>query len=243
MEISVADVFFLSKLGEEILASSQEEIFDDSGSIRLTEVRSVRYSQERAPGQSEVVWDAGDSHERQRLMGRDDDEATQKGGDRNDDANELKSLRAKGAEHEEDGASSALSSPRSSVDGPRHGNDDDDVATLVPEGRSANGILGNGTARQSHLHLHGEGGEDDAHFGEEEFGHVANGHARVEGVGLRAKSGIIIVSPSLHRRTSIPWPSSSDSEGASACYLLFLSCLCREYTTFSSSSLNSYHRQ
>lgn len=154
----------------------------------------MRYSQDRTPRETEVVWDSGDSHERQRLMDQDREEndddvvPTRENGVHDYDDDEIKPLRTKESANEE----CSPSSSRSSLGGAGNGNEASTVTT--------DGIMENGTARMSLMDLHS--GDADIHgddvFAGEGMDRSVSGRTRAEG-GLQAKSGVIIVShPSQH---------------------------------------------
>ncbi|KAL5520645.1 hypothetical protein ACEPAF_2646 [Sanghuangporus sanghuang] len=158
-----------SLLAEEILASSDEESFDDGEpiSIRLSGTRIERASLEPISEEHEVVW--VESDERQGLM----EDAQHK-------------PRRISVEEVRNGRSSLSESRTSSFDGIRA--DGADASTnLNPR---AIGVLGNGLARQSHADLHADTPNGGTFYSEVEHGLVEASRKRPG--GLQAKSGIII---------------------------------------------------
>ncbi|KAL5498014.1 hypothetical protein ACEPAH_2945 [Sanghuangporus vaninii] len=155
-----------SLLAEEILASSDEELFDDGEpiSIRLSDTRIERASLEPTSEEHEVVWD--ESHERQGLM----EDAQHK-------------PRRISVEEVRNGQSSLSESRTSSFDG--HAAD----ASTNSDPRAI-GVLGNGLARQSHADLHMDTPNGGTFYSEVEHGLVEASRKRPG--GLQAKSGIII---------------------------------------------------
>ncbi|KAL5514844.1 hypothetical protein ACEPAG_2160 [Sanghuangporus baumii] len=158
-----------SLLAEEILASSDEELYDDGEpiSIRLSDTRIERASLEPISEEHEVIWD--ESHERQGLM----EDAQHK--PRRISVEEVRNSR-----------SSLSESRTSSLDGII--TDGADASTnLNPR---AIGVLGNGLARQSHVDLHMDTPNGRTFYSEVEHG--LEEASRKRPGGLQAKSGIII---------------------------------------------------
>ncbi|KAI5121605.1 hypothetical protein M0805_009476 [Coniferiporia weirii] len=167
-----------SLLAEEILASSQDECFDDSASI------SIRLLDTRGPGVDadadadvDVIWD--ESHERQRLM---EDGRRER----------VNSTKLRTAD-EDEGASdtdadSGAGSRASSFDG-------DGGGAGLRANTGINGLLGNDAARRSRLEFHSDADADaDADFENRDRDRDAERAqpAPRPGGGLQAKSGIII---------------------------------------------------
>lgn len=169
-------------MGEEILASADDDLFDETVSIRLTDSRS-RISAEGWTGNGEVVWDENED-------------------DANRDADETHRLIG-------DGGRISTEAPHDRYD---RGRKDSGEAVDVPvlkarsssfEGsRSSHALLNNPAARHSRAdvldlersngggRVPRDGAEDDLHIdsnGDQEHPHVKTG-------GLVAKAGIIIVS-------------------------------------------------
>ncbi|KAL5478314.1 hypothetical protein ACEPAI_2498 [Sanghuangporus weigelae] len=155
-----------SLLAEEILASSDEELYDDGEpiSIRLSDTRIEPASLEPISEEHEVVW--VESDERQGLM----EDAQHK-------------PRRISVEEVRNGRSSLSESQISSFDGIRP----DGADTINPR---AIGVLGNGLARQSHADLHMDTPNGRTFYSEVEHG--LEEASRKRPGGLQAKSGIII---------------------------------------------------
>ncbi|KLO12527.1 MFS general substrate transporter [Schizopora paradoxa] len=170
-----------SLLGEEILASADDDLYDETVSIRLTDSRSSRISTEAWTGNGEVVWDENED-------------------DVNRDADETHRLIG-------DGVRTSMEAPHDRYD---RGRKDSGEAVDVPvlkarsssfEGsRSSNALMSNPAARHSRADVHdlerSNGGGHVLHDGAEDDLHTElNGgteHPQAKTGGLVAKAGIIL---------------------------------------------------
>ena len=170
-------------MGEEILASADDDLYDETVSIRLTDSRSSRISTEAWTGNGDVVWDENEDD-----MNRDVDETHRLIGD---------------------GGRMSMETPHDTYD---RGRKDSGEAVDAPvlkarsssfEGsRSSSALMINSAARHSRADVHdlerSNGGGHVLHGGaEDDLHNDSNGgteHRQARTGGLVAKAGIILVS-------------------------------------------------
>lgn len=191
------------------MSSSQDDAYDDNGSIRLIDTRTGRVSIDPHQDGAEVIWNGDEADERQRLI----ENANVKGRSSVESDGEFRSDQDFHHLHRKD----------SGEDVHEHIAPILESRTSSFEGVRPNSVMGNGAARRSlsevrlHSIRHGNGDVHVQFDADEEdletSDGVVNGH--IEGVpmrtggssgakpkGLQAKSGIIIVR--LYYHVSIP---------------------------------------
>ncbi len=215
-------------MGEEILASADDDLYDETVSIRLTDSRSSHLSTEAWPGNGEVVWDENED-------------------DGNRDADETNRLIGDGGR----------SSTETGRDRYNRGRKDSGEAVDVPilearsssfEGsRSSHALLNNAAARHSRVNLHDlERSNGDGHVllnGIEDDVHIDSSgeNPTAKSGGLAAKAGIIIVS-SMPQHARGLFVRSFRFKYATTDIAIVLRLNFRVFITYSLFSRNSYQR-